>query len=112
MSDPERLSAKARQQISSPANEVYVSAASLWELGLKVAKGKLVLPSGFDEALWSGGFLELPVRASHVEASVSLPGLHADPFDRMLLGQAIEEGLILMTRDRQIHRYQAPLIDC
>ncbi|MFV0338427.1 MAG: type II toxin-antitoxin system VapC family toxin [Chthoniobacterales bacterium] len=112
LSEPERLTAEARAAIADPRNDVFVSAASVWELGLKMAKGKLVLPSGYDLALWSGGIEELCVNTKHAKVSLDLPPLHFDPFDRLLIAQAISEGMMLMTRDRLIHRYQAPLLGC
>ena len=112
LASPEKLTAKARALIADPANQLAVSAASIWELHLKIAKGKLRMPPDFAAHLWDGGFDELPVRASHVCVLTKLPPIHQDPFDRLLIAQAISEGMSLMTRDRQIHQCPAPLLSC
>ena len=109
---PDKLSAKARSLIADPANELSVSAASIWELQLKIDKGQLQMPKDYADHLWGEGFGELPVRARHVSGLSSLPGIHKDPFDRILIAQAIIDGMHLMTSDRQIHRYPAPLLSC
>ena len=100
MTWPERLRKPARQVIISPHNEIFVSAATLWELALKVGKGKLTLPENFENALADQNFQELPVRWNHSRAVSRLPGIHSDPFDRLLLAQALEEALIFVTADR------------
>lgn len=112
LSEPKRLLPVARAAIEDPGNEIYVSAATIWELGLKAAKGKLTLPVGYDEALWSGGIEALAVTASHAVAAMELPPFHHDPFDRMLMAQAVREGLMLMTRDQMIRRYPVPQMIC
>lgn len=111
MSWPERLRETTRRAIISPRNEVFISAASLWELNLKVAKGKLVLPDHFVESLAQQNFSELPVRWDHTEAMLLLPAIHADPFDRLLLAQARTDGLIFVTADRLCHQYPVPLLE-
>jgi PIN domain nuclease of toxin-antitoxin system len=110
LSDPERLTPAARLAISEADHEVYFSAASVWELGLKIAKGKLSMPPDFPNLLEADGFVGMPVTASHAQRSLSLPGLHQDPFDRMLIAQSLEEGLIFITRDEHILRYQLKLL--
>jgi PIN domain nuclease of toxin-antitoxin system len=104
-----RLRAEARRRIAD-ADEVYVSAASAWEVAIKVSLGKLTLPGPLFELVTSSGFSALPVGFAHVEAVENLPPIHADPFDRMLVAQAIVEGLHLMSRDRLLARYPAPFI--
>jgi PIN domain nuclease of toxin-antitoxin system len=108
--DPGLLSSRARAAISDPANEVIFSAASVWELGLKVSKGKLRIPEGFTAALLADGFSSLSVTVEHASHSQTLPPLHQDPFDRMLIAQAMSEGLILVTRDANIQRYALPVL--
>lgn len=103
--NPALLSPASRDALADPENEVYLSAASLWELGLKVAKGKLRLPPTFAAVLRADGFSDLPVLARHAERAVSLPPIHGDPFDRMLVAQALEEGLILVSRDAFVASY-------
>jgi len=103
--NPALLTPAARAAIADPDNEVFMSAASLWELGLKVAKGKLRLPPNFVQTLRLGGFADLPILARHAERSLSLPPVHGDPFDRMLVAQALEEGLVLVSCDQWIASY-------
>jgi len=92
-------------------NEVFFSPASIWELGLKVAKGKLRLPLDIASVLESDGIVELPISAAHATRTLALPPLHFDPFDRMLIAQTLVEGLVLATRDQAIHRYDVPVIE-
>lgn len=103
--NPAQLTPAARAAIADPANEVFMSAASLWEIGLKVAKGKLRVPADFAQVLRAGGFADLPVHARHAELAITLPAVHGDPFDRMLVAQAIEKGLTLVSCDQWIAAY-------
>ncbi|WP_353268187.1 type II toxin-antitoxin system VapC family toxin [Gemmatimonas sp.] len=106
--DPERLVPSARAAISDPRRAVYFSAASAWELEIKAAKGKLVLPEHWLAAATSTGFLELAVTASDAQRSARLPWHHHDPFDRVLIAQALTYGLQLATRDPLIAAYEVP----
>lgn len=92
------------------AEEVYVSAATAWELGLKVSLGKLRLPESVEDGIASAGFKELPVHFRHTREAVVLPPYHHDPFDRMLVAQALCEGLTLMTHDDKITQYSVPVL--
>ncbi|MYD92839.1 MAG: type II toxin-antitoxin system VapC family toxin [Chloroflexi bacterium] len=103
--DPPLLSSRAYDAIADPGNAVFVSAASIWEISIKRARGKLDVPGNVLEALEENGFRELPITAFHAERAGSLPLHHTDPFDRMLVAQAQAEGLILVTRDANIPRY-------
>jgi len=96
--DSPLLGVGARMSLKQ-AEATYVSAASVWEVRIKAAKGKLTLPKGFLAALAATGFKELPVAWEHVDGvgGVELP--HGDPFDRLLLVQAGQEQLILLTSD-------------
>jgi PIN domain nuclease of toxin-antitoxin system len=107
---PGRLRAEARDAIQAPANEVFLSAASTWELGLKIARGKLRLPAGYAEQLLARGFDELVVSIAHTDRAAALPPLHGDPFDRLLIAQALAEGLVLVTADTEIMRYDVPTL--
>lgn len=108
--DSPKLSSKARAKIESAA-EVYVSSASLWEAAIKISIGKL---SADIEALAAhitlSGFTELPVTAKHSVQLTRLPELHRDPFDRMLVAQAMCEPLRLITADQQLVGY-SELVD-
>jgi PIN domain nuclease of toxin-antitoxin system len=110
LDDPARLSRAAHDAIADPGNEVFLSAASVWELALKITRGKLVMPDGFVDVLAEDGFESLPVAAVHALAAAQLPAHHGDPFDRMLVAQALAEGLVLATRDRILAHYDVPLL--
>jgi len=93
---------KAAEDIIAKS-EIIVSTASLWEMVLKNAKGKLPLPQGLlAEQLEAQGFIMLPILPCHIEAVRSLTCTHADPFDRLLIAQAYDERLTLLTRDAAI----------
>jgi PIN domain nuclease of toxin-antitoxin system len=89
---------------------VYVSAATLWEVGIKQSLGKLLEPATLPEEINSSGFRRLPISMEHAMVAARLPALHQDPFDRMLIAQARCEGLALVTRDAQIQRYDVDLL--
>jgi PIN domain nuclease of toxin-antitoxin system len=99
-----RLKSAARRLIAE-ADEVFVSAASAWEVSLKVALGKLTVPGPLLEAVVASGFSPLPIDFGHAEAVKDLPPLHADPFDRMLIAQAQVERLHLVSADRPLAAY-------
>lgn len=109
VTDSPRLSTPARERIAA-ADSVHVSSASLWEAAIKVGLGKLQadLPE-LVSAIEASGFLELPVRARHAIRVATLPALHRDPFDRLLVAQAQEEPLHLLTADPQLAAY-SPLV--
>jgi PIN domain nuclease of toxin-antitoxin system len=104
------LGPETRRLLESAA-EVYFSAATPWELGIKRALGKLDFPDGLADALVAGGFTELPVSAAHGELAASLPPHHHDPFDRMFVAQARAEALVLVTADRAMQPYDLELLD-
>ena len=103
--DPANLADEARVAIEDTANTSYVSAASVWELALKQAAGRISMPDPLDEGARRAGFEELTVTWGHSRAAAALPVLHRDPFDRMLVAQAITERLVLVTRDAAITQY-------
>ena len=108
---PEKLQENTREAIRSPDNDVLLSAASVWELGLKMARKKLTLPEDYAARLLTAGFEELPVTVGHASRAMKLPPLHGDPFDRLLIAQALEAGLVLVTNDRAIASYDVPRMD-
>ena len=93
------------------ADEVFVSAVTPWELGIKRALGKLVMPDGLGEALTGNGFRPLPITLAHAALAPTLPPHHRDPFDRMLVAQAQLEVLTLVTADDTLHPYDVELLD-
>ncbi|MEQ5844302.1 MULTISPECIES: type II toxin-antitoxin system VapC family toxin [Paraburkholderia] len=108
-----QLSARAAQLIEDPASTLLVSAAAIWEIAIKFAKGNLpVHPRDARTAFRLAGFAELPVDGSHTEAVASLPAYpdHADPFDRLMVAQALQEGVPLLTADPKLWRYHPTLI--
>ena len=90
--------------------EVFLSAATVWEVAIKQAIGKLIEPADLPERIRDSGLRELPITAQHALTAARLPLLHRDPFDRMLIAQARCEDLTLVTRDPQILRYDVPLL--
>lgn len=100
-----RISDPVRRAIVDPDNELYVSVASLWALAIETAPGKLSLPGAAEEAASALGAIDLPIRRPHLARLRELPHLHKDPFDRLLVAQAIEEGLTLVTSDPTLHRH-------
>lgn len=110
LEDSKQLKAPARALITA-ADAVYVSAASTWEIAIKTALGKLHAdPQEVMEAIGASGFQELPVRAVHTAGVARLPNHHADPFDRLLVAQAVHEPLHLVTADRILEPYSELVI--
>lgn len=107
---PDRMRAEAVAVIRDTRRAVYFSAASAWELEIKAAKGKLVLPPDWLRAAEITGFLQIPVTAAAGQASARLPWHHADPFDRVLIAQALERGLQIATRDPVFSSYGVPVL--
>jgi PIN domain nuclease of toxin-antitoxin system len=106
----ERLGSALRQHISG-AEAVFVSAASIWELAIKARLGKIDAdPAALAAAIETSGFAELPVTAAHAAGVALLPMHHADPFDRLLVAQAIAEPLRLLTADANLARYSSDLV--
>ena len=104
--DSPRLSEAARQVIGAESSEIYVSVASLWEARIKQRLGKLTLPANFREEITRQGFHELNVTGSDTDVLAALPLHHRDPFDRLLIAQAIGGSLTIVTADEQFAHYQ------
>ena len=114
LADAPELSAKARAAILDPANSVYLSAVSAWEIGRKYAKGDLQLP-GRPESLipqvrTDSGILSLPLSEEEAISAEKLPLLHKDPFDRMIIAQALMQGMVVVTPDRAFEPYPVRLL--
>ena len=107
---PERLSGAAREALVEPRNDLFVSAASAWEMAVKRALGRLDFPvDQFNAVLQAMGFTALPMTIAHALAAGDLIRHHDDPFDRMLIAQARTEGLTLISEDAGMRRYDVPL---
>ena len=107
--DP-RLGDAAREQIADPAVEVAVSAASAWEISIKQALGRLEMEADLAIAIAASGFRELPITIEDALTAGALPRHHRDPFDRMLVAQALREGCTIVTADPDIALYGAPVL--
>ncbi|WP_256590846.1 MULTISPECIES: type II toxin-antitoxin system VapC family toxin [unclassified Pseudomonas] len=105
LSDDPALGVVARQMIGEPRNQVLVSAASIWEISIKQAKGMLEAPEDLEALVEDEGFTKLPISLFHGQQAGKLPEIHRDPFDRMLIAQAQAEGLELVTADGIIPQY-------
>ena len=92
------------------ADLVVVSAVSAWEIGIKQALGKLDFPDAVEDIIPQYGFLELAATARHGDLLRDLPGHHPDPFDRLLIVQALDEGLTILTLDRAFEPYRVPVV--
>ena len=90
---------------------VFVSAASAWEIGIKMATGKLEAPDNLLEEIRLHRFTPLPMMVEHAQLAGRLPDIHKDPFDRMLIAQAMIEKLTLITRDKMIVEYNVKTLD-
>lgn len=109
---PERLPPDVAAVIADPGNEVFFSVASLWEITIKMMLGRTdfrVDPGVLRRGLLENAYTELPVVGSHVMALLGLPALHKDPFDRLLVAQAIAEGISLWTADDMVACYPGPI---
>ncbi len=107
---PDRLRDDVRVLITDPAHAVHVSAATVWEVEIKRAVGKLSAPDGFAAECADRGFDGLPIDLVHAERAGRLPPHHSDPFDRMLIAQAIEDDLVLVSDDRAFDAYDVRAI--
>jgi PIN domain nuclease of toxin-antitoxin system len=110
--EPQRLSKQARTLIDNPDNELLFSAASLWEVAIKRGLGRedfKVDARLLRRGLLDNGYSELPIMSDHVVATESLPLIHKDPFDRILVAQATVEGVTLLTIDSLVSQYPGPI---
>ena len=110
LTDDPTLSDNIKDQLDHEP-DVYVSAATVWEVAIKQAMGKLKEPADLPERIRDSGFRELPITSEHAIAAGRLPIIHRDPFDRMLVAQAAVEELALVTRDPVFARYGLDLIE-
>ena len=110
--EPERLSEAASSLVENADNEIVFSAVSLWEIAIKTGRGRddFRIDAGlFRRRLFDNGYAELAMTGVHAAAVANLPPLHKDPFDRMLVAQAMTEGLTLVTSDPAVAKYPGPI---
>jgi PIN domain nuclease of toxin-antitoxin system len=110
LADDPALESRARTSIADPSTDVLVSAATVWEIGIKRALGKLEAPDAVAEAIEQSGFVGLPVTLADADLAGSLPPHHRDPFDRMLVAQATRLGAVIVTRDAAFAPYGIDLM--
>ncbi len=109
---PERLSAPTRRLLNNPKHDLFFSAASLWEIAIKHGLGRSDFradPRQLRRGLLDNGYTEIPITSEHAVTLDLLPALHKDPFDRILLAQALAEGVTLITVDAELARYPGPI---
>lgn len=109
---PKKLSKKARTYIENQDNELFFSAASIWEVAIKQTLGRedfTVDAHLLRRGLLDNGYSELPILSDHAVAVNGLPDIHKDPFDRMLIAQATVEGFVLLTADATLAKYPGPI---
>lgn len=109
---PAKLPRSARKLIDDSSNELLFSAASIWEVAIKSTLGREDFRADarlLRRGLLDNGYIELPITSQHAASIDSLPPLHKDPFDRMLVAQAVSEGITLVTRDTLLAKYPAPV---
>ena len=115
LEDNPKLGTKARVAIAEPSNEVWVSVAATWEIVVKHALGRLELAEPMEELLprefAANRFRVVPITLSHTLLVGQLPPHHADPFDRVMVAQAIHEGMTMLSSDEQLTRYQVAVLD-
>lgn len=104
------LSHKISEIIANPDNIIFVSSVNTWEITIKKSLGKLEAPNDIEKAIEANDFQKLPITIEHSTYIVNLPLYHKDPFDRLLIAQAIVEGLTLLTCDTQIPKYSVHII--
>ena len=109
LADDPALAADVKDQLDHDP-DVYVSAATIWEVAVKQVIGKLPEPAGLPELIRGSGFAELPISSQHAMTAARLPMIHRDPFDRMLVAQARDENLTLVTRDARCQRYDVAVL--
>ncbi len=112
LSNPNALSPEARHILTNPRSNIAVSAATIWELGIKSALGKLTMPNDLVPRVRTLGLDFLDITADHATTAATLPPHHKDPFDRMLVAQALTDSRLLITRDQHLAAYGVGIILC
>ena len=109
-SDPARIADPLREAIAEPTNQIYVSAASVWEIGIKRALGKLGFAQRIVASVLAHQFRLLAITGEHAEHAAELPPHHADPFDRLLVAQAHLERMLFGTQDAKMRPYGVAML--
>jgi PIN domain nuclease of toxin-antitoxin system len=104
------LGTNARDAIADPANDAVISIAALWELVIKTSLGKLALPDDIETMVVAQGFSVLSISFAHLRRFAALPTHHKDPFDRMMIAQALAEGIPIITADRRFAAYGVQVV--
>jgi PIN domain nuclease of toxin-antitoxin system len=104
------LSSAAHGAIADPANKVLVSVVALWELTIKASAGKLSVPADLETMVANQGFAVLSVTFPHLRCLAGLPRIHGDPFDRMMIAQALADGIPIATSDRRFAAYGVQIV--
>lgn len=107
---PDALEMTARDAIADPRNLVLLSAVTPWEIAIKRGLGKLVFDGSVSEQAAASRFTPLPITVAHAEGVEALPALHGDPFDRLLVSQALQEDATIVTRDPAVAAYEVPTL--
>lgn len=114
LTEPNRLSKQQQEAILEPQNTIYLSVVSAWEMSIKIVKGKLELPKSLDELIFEScikdGYIILDLDIFSVLNSKKLPPHHQDPFDRMLISQAVNHDLTVITIDSKFANYEVKLL--
>ena len=110
LTDGSRIPQESREVIRDGKNQVFISSASAWEIAIKRGLGKLRVPGDLKEQVQTARFEVLNVTIDHALAVSDLPAHHSDPFDRILVAQALVEDLTMVTRDPKIHRYDVAVL--
>ncbi len=110
LSDPDRITARIQDAIKNAKNRIWISAVVGWEIRIKEALGKLTIPVEYDQVLWDQGFIELPITFSQVNVLTTLAAIHRDPFDRLLVAQALAENFTLVSADSILENYGVPIL--
>jgi PIN domain nuclease of toxin-antitoxin system len=108
--EPDRLNVKTKELLTNIDNIIFVSIASLWELQIKKSLNKIILPDNFASQLQEYGYELLNITNEHISKLDTIPMIHRDPFDRMLISQCIYENIPLVTKDTEIIKYNIQTI--
>lgn len=110
LADDARIGGNADRELSDETNRVLLSAAVIWEIAIKRSLGKLRAPADLVETLIRAGVQPLPITLDHASAVEALPWHHRDPFDRLLVAQALSEGAAIVSRDERLRRYGVSVV--